>query len=131
MCWSFLVAGIRVAGYSYQTDWFGNSVPVDQLSATFAALADPTRRAILARLVEGDATVNELAAPFPMSAQAVGKHLRVLERAGLVERRRAAQQRPSRLRAVALKDATEWLDGYRELWEAGFDRMQQRLKDDG
>jgi DNA-binding transcriptional ArsR family regulator len=118
-----------VVAYSYQTDWFG-TVPVDQLSATFAALADPTRRAILARLVEGEATVNELAAPFPMSAQAVGKHLRVLERAGLIERRRTAQLRPSRLRAVALKDAAEWLDTYREFWEAGFDRMDQRLQAD-
>lgn len=106
-------------------------MPVDQLTSTFAALADPTRRAILARLVEGEATVNELAAPFPMSGQAVGKHLRVLERAGLIERRRAAQQRPSRLRAVPLKDAAEWLDGYREFWETGFDRMEQRLRDDG
>ena len=73
--------------------------------------------------MEGEATVNELATPFPMSAQAVGKHLRVLERAGLIERRRTAQLRPSRLRAVALKDAAEWLDSYREFWEAGFDRM--------
>ena len=105
-------------------------MPVDPLSATFAALADPTRRAILARLVEGDATVTELAAPFPMSAQAVGKHLRVLERAGLIERSRSAQLRPSRLRAVALKDATEWLDAYRAFWQAGFDRMEQRLRDD-
>lgn len=106
-------------------------MPVDQLSATFAALADPTRRAILARLVEGEATVNELAAPFPMSVQAVGKHLHVLQRAGLIERRRTAQQRPSRLRPVALKDATEWLDTYRAFWETGFDRMDQRLGDDG
>jgi DNA-binding transcriptional ArsR family regulator len=105
-------------------------VPVDQLSTTFAALSDPTRRAILARLVQGEATVNELAAPFPISAQAVGKHLRVLERAGLIERSRSAQLRPSRLRAAALKDATEWLDGYRAFWEAGFDRMEQRLRDD-
>jgi DNA-binding transcriptional ArsR family regulator len=104
---------------------------VDPLSTTFAALADPTRRAILARLRDGEATVNELAAPFPMSAQAVGKHLRVLERAGLIERRRSAQLRPSRLRAVALKDAVDWLDPYREFWEAGFDRMEQRLRDDG
>jgi DNA-binding transcriptional ArsR family regulator len=103
----------------------------DHLSATFAALADPTRRAILTRLVDGDATVNELAAPFPMSAQAVGKHLRVLERAGLIERRRSAQLRPSTLRAVALKDAVEWLETYRAFWEAGFDRMEQRLRDDG
>jgi DNA-binding transcriptional ArsR family regulator len=106
-------------------------MPVDQLTETFAALADPTRRAILARLIEGDATVNELAAPFPMTAQAVGKHLRVLEHAGLIERRRAAQQRPSRLRAVALKDAADWFDSYRAFWESGFDRMEQRLRDDG
>jgi DNA-binding transcriptional ArsR family regulator len=106
-------------------------MPVDQLSSTFSALADPTRRAILARLAEGEATVNELAAPFPISAQAVGKHLRALERAGLIERRRNAQQRPSRLRPVALKEATEWLDTYRAFWEAGFDRMEQRLRDDG
>jgi DNA-binding transcriptional ArsR family regulator len=119
-----------VVTYSYQTDWF-DTVPVDQLSATFAALADPTRRAILARLVEGEATVTELAEPFPMSAQAVGKHLRVLERAGLIERRSTAQLRPSRLRAVALKDAAEWFDTYREFWEAGFDRMEQRLREDG
>ena len=105
-------------------------MPVDQLSTTFAALADPTRRAIVARLTAGEATVNELAAPFPMSAQAVGKHLRVLERAGLIERRRAAQLRPSRLRAVALKDAADWLESYREFWEAGFDRMDQRLQAD-
>jgi DNA-binding transcriptional ArsR family regulator len=118
-----------VDDYSYQTDWFG-SMPFDSLSATFAALADPTRRAILARLANGEATVTELAAPFPMSAQAVGKHLRVLERAGLIERRRSAQLRPSRLRAVALKEAAEWLDTYRAFWEAGFDRMEQRLRDD-
>src|SRR3954469_5613660 len=103
--------------------------PADALTATFAALADPTRRAILARLVEGEATVNELAAPFPITAQAVGKHLRVLERAGLIERRRSAQLRPSRLRAVALKDAAEWFEGYRRFWEAGFDRMEHRLRD--
>ena len=105
-------------------------MPADQLSSTFAALADPTRRAILARLAEGEATVNELAAPFPMTAQAVGKHLRVLERAGLIERGRSAQQRPSRLRTVALKDAAEWLEGYRAFWEAGFDRMDERLRAD-
>ena len=105
-------------------------MPVDQLSATFAALADPTRRAILARLVEGEATVTELAAPFPISGQAVGKHLRVLERAGLIERRRTAQLRPSRRRAVAMNDAAEWLDGYREFREAGFDRMDERLRAD-
>jgi DNA-binding transcriptional ArsR family regulator len=103
-------------------------VPTDQLSATFAALADPTRRAILARLMEGEATVNELAAPFPMSSQAVGKHLRVLESAGLIERGRRAQLRPSRLRGAALREAVQWLESYRELWEAGFDRMDERLR---
>jgi DNA-binding transcriptional ArsR family regulator len=106
-------------------------VTSDQLSTTFAALADPTRRAILARLADGEASVNELAAPFPISNQAVGKHLRVLESAGLIERRRSAQLRPSRLRAVALKDAAEWLDSYRAFWEAGFDRMDERLREDG
>jgi DNA-binding transcriptional ArsR family regulator len=123
------VGGVGVLTYSYQTDWFG-TMPVDQLSATFAALADPTRRAILARLMQGEATVNELAEPFPMTAQAVGKHLRVLERAGLIERSRAAQLRPSRLRADAMKNAAEWIDNYREFWEAGFDRMQQRVQED-
>jgi DNA-binding transcriptional ArsR family regulator len=102
----------------------------DQLSSTFAALADPTRRAILERLAEGPATVNELAEPFPISGQAVSKHLRVLERAGLIERGRSAQSRPSRLRGPALRDASIWLDSYRRFWEAGFDRMDQRLQDD-
>jgi DNA-binding transcriptional ArsR family regulator len=100
---------------------------VDQLSATFAALADPTRRAILARLVEGEATVNELAAPFPITLQAVSQHLRVLERAGLIERGRTAQLRPSRLRGEPLRDAAEWLDGYRGFWEQSFDAMERRL----
>ena len=104
-------------------------MPLDQLSATFAALADPTRRAILARLVQGEATVNELAAPFPMSPQAVGKHLRVLERAGLIDRRRTAQLRPSRLRGAPLRDAAQWLQSYRRFWEQGFDRMEARLRD--
>src|SRR5918997_3465028 len=89
---------------------------VDQLSTTFAALADPTRRAIMERLAEGEATVNELAEPFPISGQAVSKHLRVLEGAGLIERGRAAQRRPSRLRGPALRDASEWLDAYRVFW---------------
>ena len=101
---------------------------VDRLSTTFAALADPTRRAILERLSSGEATVNELAQPFPMTVQAVSKHLRVLERAGLVERRRAAQVRPSRLRGAPLKDAAEWLDKYRGFWEGSFDRLDERLR---
>ena len=88
-------------------------MPVDQLSATFAALADPTRRAILARLADGEATVNELAEPFPISVQAVAKHLKVLERAGPDQRRPHAQLRPSRLRARRAEDAAEWLERYR------------------
>jgi len=103
-------------------------VAVDQLSTTFAALADPTRRAILARLAGGDATVKELAQPFPISVQAVSQHLQVLERAGLIERGRKAQLRPSRLRGAPLKDAAEWLESYRRFWDAGFDRMKERLE---
>ena len=118
-----------MSAYSYQTNWF-DTVPVDQLSVTFAALADPTRRAILTRLAQGEATVTQLAEPFPMSAQAVGKHLRVLERAGLIERSRSAQLRPSHLRAERMKGAADWLDTYRVFWEAGFDRMDQRLQED-
>ena len=101
----------------------------DQLSRTFAALADPTRRAILARLSDGEATVGELAQPFPMSVQAVSQHLHVLERAGLIERTRTAQLRPSRLRGEALGDAAEWLERYRRFWDVGFDRMEERLRD--
>jgi DNA-binding transcriptional ArsR family regulator len=96
---------------------------------TFAALADPTRREILARLAGGEATVTELAEPFPITVQAVSKHLAVLERAGLIERGRAAQLRPSRLRGAPLKGAADWLDGYRAFWEQGFDRMDRRLRE--
>ena len=101
---------------------------VDQLSSTFAALADPTRRAILARLAEGEATVTELAEPLPMTWQAVSKHLRVLERAGLVERGRVAQLRPTRLHATPLREAVEWLERYRAFWEGSFDRLDERLR---
>ena len=100
---------------------------VDQLTSTFAALADPTRRAIVARLAEGEASVNELAEPFPISIQAVSKHLKVLERAGLITRGRAAQQRPSRLEAAPLQEAVEWLERYRRLWQASFDELERRL----
>jgi DNA-binding transcriptional ArsR family regulator len=100
----------------------------DSLTATFAALADPTRRAILARLARGEATVSELAEPFPISVQAVSKHLTVLERAGLITRGRSAQLRPSRLRAGPLKDAANWLGSYRRFWEAGFDALDERLR---
>jgi DNA-binding transcriptional ArsR family regulator len=101
---------------------------VDQLSSTFAALADPTRRAILGRLTEGEATVNELAEPFPISVQAVSRHLKVLERAGLITRSRAAQLRPSRLAGAPLKDAVDWLERYRRFWEGSFDRLEARLR---
>jgi DNA-binding transcriptional ArsR family regulator len=100
----------------------------DQLSATFTALADPTRRAILERLAEGEATVNELAEPFPITVQAVSKHLRVLERAGLIERGRQAQRRPSRLSPAPLKGAADWLEGYGRFWERGFDRLDEHLR---
>ena len=102
---------------------------VDELTRTFAALADPTRRAILARLAEGEATVNELAEPFPISVQAVSRHLKVLERAGLITRGRSAQLRPSRLEGAPLKDAAEWLEKYRLFWEGSFDRLDERLRD--
>jgi DNA-binding transcriptional ArsR family regulator len=100
----------------------------DRLSATFAALADPTRRAILDRLSAGEASVSELAEPFPMTGQAVSKHLRVLERAGLVERTRTGTLRPARLRGAPLKDATDWLSSYRRFWEDSFDRLDERLR---
>jgi DNA-binding transcriptional ArsR family regulator len=103
-------------------------VAVDQLSKTFAALADPTRREILARLAEGEATVNELAEPFPISVQAVSKHLKVLERAGLITRGHTAQLRPSRLQGAPLKGAVDWLEKYRRFWEGSFDRLDARLQ---
>jgi len=102
-------------------------VAVDQLTSTFAALADPTRRAILARLAEGEATVNELAEPFPISVQAVSKHLKVLERAGLITRGRSAQLRPSRIEGAPLKEAAEWLEKYGGFWGESFDRLDERL----
>jgi DNA-binding transcriptional ArsR family regulator len=101
----------------------------DQLSLTFGALSDPTRRAILARLAEGEATVTELAAPFEMSLPAVSKHLKVLERAGLITRGREAQWRPARLDAGPLKEAAGWLDEYRRFWEESFDRLDEYLQE--
>ena len=101
--------------------------PGDALDGIFAALADPTRRAILGRLVDGESTVNELAAPFPISLQAVSKHLKVLERAGLISRGRRAQLRPCRLRPDSLARATGWLDTYRALWDSSFDRLDEHL----
>lgn len=101
----------------------------DRLSITFAALADPTRRAILARLTSGDASVTELAEPFAMSLPAISKHLKVLERAGLIARGREAQWRPCRLKAAPLKGAADWLEQYREFWEQSFDRLEGYLQE--
>lgn len=100
------------------------------LDATFAALADPTRRAILARLTRGEASVKELAEPFAMTQPAISKHLKVLERAGLVERGRDAQRRPCRLVAEPMRAATEWLGGYRRFWEESYDRLDGVLADE-
>lgn len=101
--------------------------PIQQLDATFAALADPTRRAILARLADGDASVSELAAPFEMSQPAISKHLKVLERAGLISRGRDAQRRPCHLEAGALDVAQEWIERYRQRFERNFDRLDAVL----
>jgi DNA-binding transcriptional ArsR family regulator len=101
----------------------------DHLSATFAALADPTRRAILARLAAGNASVTALAEPFEMSMPAISKHLKVLERAGLIARGREAQWRPCRLEAGPLKDIAEWVEHYRHFWEQSFDRLDDYLKE--
>lgn len=100
----------------------------DHLSSTFAALADPTRRAILARLASGETSVKELAEPFEMSQPAISKHLKVLEKAGLIARGRDAQYRPARLEAAPLKNAFDWLDEYRQFWEQSFDRLDEYLK---
>jgi DNA-binding transcriptional ArsR family regulator len=101
----------------------------DPLSRTFAALADPTRRSILARLADGEATVNEIAEPFNISLQAISRHLKVLERAGLITRGRNAQWRPCRIEAAPLEHASQWLEDYRHFWEENFDRLSQHLKD--
>jgi DNA-binding transcriptional ArsR family regulator len=101
----------------------------DRLSMTFATLADPTRRAILARLASGEATVNELAKPFALSLPAISKHLKVLERAGLISRGRAAQWRPCRLQARPLKEVAEWVEAYRRFWEESFERLDEYLKE--
>src|SRR5258705_498671 len=101
--------------------------PSQHLDATFAALADPTRRAILARLASGEASVTELAEPFAMTQPAISKHLKVLERAGLISRGLDAQRRPRRLEAKPLAEATEWLEGYRQFWEGSFQRLDDLL----
>ena len=100
----------------------------DPLSATFAALADPTRRAILSRLASGEATVTQLAEPFRMSLPAISKHLKVLERAGLITQGREAQWRPRRLEPAPLKEVSDWVEGYREVWEARLDRLDSYLR---
>ena len=101
----------------------------EQLDQVFAALSDPTRRAIVARLAIGEATVMELAEPFAMSQPAISKHLKVLERAGLISRGRVAQRRPCRLEAAPMGDASEWLDGYRRFWEASYERLDALLEE--
>ncbi len=110
---------MQPSGYEYR--------PPHNLDATFAALADPTRRAILARLATGEASVTELAAPFDLSQPAISKHLKVLERAGLVSRGRDAQRRPCRLEAAPLAVATEWMETYRRFWEESFERLDALL----
>jgi DNA-binding transcriptional ArsR family regulator len=104
-------------------------MPTDTLNTTFAALADPTRRAILARLASGDASVTELAEPFEMSLPAVSKHLKVLERAGLIARGREAQWRPSHLEAGPLREAADWMERYRDFWDESFDRLDEYLNE--
>jgi len=101
----------------------------DELSLVFSALADPTRRAMLARLTKGEATVNELAEPFPISLQAVSKHVAVLERAGLISRGRKAQLRPSRLEGRSMRAAADWINGYSEFWEGTLDRLGRHLEE--
>ncbi len=124
-----LDSGLVVAVYCLsvmQPLGYGQMTP-DRLDATFAALADPTRRAILARLASGQASVTELAEPFAMSQPAISKHLKVLERAGLISRGRDAQRRPRRLEAMPLAQVTEWLEGYRRFWEGSFQRLDTLL----
>jgi DNA-binding transcriptional ArsR family regulator len=104
-------------------------MPTGTLDATFAALADPTRRAILARLASGEASVNELAEPFDMTLPGVSKHLKVLERAGLISRGRVAQSRPCRLEAAPLREAADWVERYRRFWEGSFDRLEDYLRE--
>lgn len=112
----------------YLTDWL-TTMAVDHLSRTFSALADPTRRAILARLISGETSVTELAEPFEMSLPAISKHLKVLERAGLIVRGREAQWRPCKLEARPLKGASDWLERYRIFWEQSLDRLEGYIKE--
>ena len=104
-------------------------MPTDQLSTVFAALADPTRREILARLTDGEASVTKLAEPHAMSLPAISKHLKVLEHAGLITRSRSAQWRPCRLEAAPLREATSWLEGYRRFWDESWNRLDEHLRE--
>jgi DNA-binding transcriptional ArsR family regulator len=122
VCGHVYTQQVRLSTYVFKT------MATDQLSNTFAALADPTRRAILARLVEGESTLTQLAEPFAMSVQAVSRHIKVLERAGLISRGRRAQRRPARLEPRRLEEAVDWLTPYQRLWDASFDRLGMRMK---
>jgi DNA-binding transcriptional ArsR family regulator len=113
----------------YLTGWLNTKMPPDHLTGTFAALADPTRRAILAHLMSGEASVTELAEPFEMSMPAITKHLKVLEHAGLITRGKAAQWRPCRITAAPLKDAADWIEQYRDAWEKKLDRLHNYLNE--
>src|SRR3989442_10871958 len=117
--------------FSHIVNYRARYMPTDQLSLTFAALADPTRRSILTRLAEGEATVSELAEPFSVSLPAISRHLKVLERAGLIVRTREAQWRPSRLEAEPLDDAGEWMQSRKQTWEARMDRLGAHLRRKG
>jgi DNA-binding transcriptional ArsR family regulator len=123
----FLTVGFSLDNLAVMEPQGYEQVAPDRLDATFAALADPTRRAILARLASGQASVRELAEPFAISQPAISKHLKVLERAGLISRGRDAQRRPARLDAVPLAEATEWLTGYRRFWEGSFQQLDALL----
>lgn len=128
---ALLVIDNRADAYnllSIKLDGYGMTES-ERLDATFIALADPTRRAILARLIEGEATVMELAEPFDMSQPAISKHIKMLERAGLVSRSRDAQRRPVRIEGEALKAATDWLENYRQVWEQNYARLDSLLDD--
>jgi DNA-binding transcriptional ArsR family regulator len=127
MFWTSALDGRVQLYYHLVMQLSGYSPPPDRLDVTFAALADPTRRAILARLASGEASVTELAAPFSMSQPAISKHLKVLERAGLIARGRDAQRRPRRLEAKPLAEANEWLEGYRRFWEGSFQNLDALL----
>jgi DNA-binding transcriptional ArsR family regulator len=122
------ISSHRIYPLGYLTYWC-NIVPSDRLSSTFAALADPTRRAILARLSSGEASVTELAEPFEISLPAVSKHLRVLERAGLITQGREAQWRPCRIAPAPLKEVAAWLEDYRRLWHGRLDRLEDYLRE--